>query len=556
MRKAQSAAGAAGLVALLAVFIVLYMLLLPPQERADLLGEQSTTGTGTGAKTGLPTGAFTINKTALTASPGRIEYLKFSSYDHPLPAVNLYTTTSAKILAKEESLYVKNGIFDFLSRNITFNVKDLEYTDNVLLSANTEKAQGRLRIYLNNVVIYDGNANPLPVINIDKELLQAINTILFEVSPVGWKFWTTNEFTLTKFQVTADVMDVSEQTSKTSFIVTDTEKFNLEKATLRFFPDCNPSDVGKLRIYFNNENIYSSIPDCSQLNQLDLSPDLMSSGTNDITFKTDKGYYTISQINVHTELKKQTYPAYYFELDERLFVGEEEDTNACGEVDGVCPANCDEDLDRDCCFETGNKYWCDVVPNEEGDRCIAVVSKDVCGRCLTGYEDSTNNAPDACKGLCGDDKDNKCPVGCSKSYDKDCCFADSTDNYWCDNVPIYGIDQVCKHSLTQSQCKDCAGKYKTKTGESYSCEDEEETDIKTLRDDFDVFVVFRFLDDKEKKSANIYVNGHKFYLDTYKGEYKKVISNYIEPGSNAVKIEPDVSTLDIIELKIEVQPKK
>ncbi len=462
-KNAQSAAGAAGLIALLAVFIVLYLLLLPPQERADLLGDQKSgsSSTGNSVNSNAP---FTINKTSLSVQPGRIDYLKFNSYEHPLPAVNLYTTTGASVLTKEESLYVKNGVFDLLSRNITFKVKDMEYTDNILLSATTKKAAGLLRIYLNSAMIYEGSADPFPLINIEKSALLPENTVLFEVSPVGWKFWTTNEFMLEKVQVTADITDISEQASKTSFTVTDAEKFNLEKATLKFFPDCNPSEVGKLKVYLNNENVYSAIPDCTQANMIDISPDVISAGTNYVMFKTDKGYYSIYQIKVTSDLKKQTYPVFYFEIDERLFVGEDDEEASCGEVDGVCPANCDEDLDRDCCFEGGNKYWCDVTPNEEGDRCIAVLTKDICSRCATGYEDESNNAPTACEGLCGDDTDNTCPTGCSKLYDKDCCFGESSDNYWCNDVPVYGINQVCKNSLTESQCSECPSSYKTKTG--------------------------------------------------------------------------------------------
>ncbi|MFH1439642.1 MAG: hypothetical protein ABIG89_03685 [Candidatus Woesearchaeota archaeon] len=554
VKKAQSAAGAAGLIALLAVFIVLYLLLIPPQERANLLGDSTYTNTNA-AKAKL-TGPFTINKTSLAVSPGRIDYLKFSSYDHPLPAINLYTTTGASVLTKENSLYIKNGIFDYLSKNITFKIKDIEFTDNVMISGSTKKAQGRLRLYLNGNLIYEGVAEPFPAISIEKEALMPENTVMLEVSPVGWQFWTTNEYTIENFQVTADITDISEQASKTTFIVADSEKFNIEKAELRFFPDCNPNAVGKLRVYFNNENVYSSIPDCSQLNSMDISPEIISAGTNSVTFKTDKGHYSIYQINVKTELKKQTYPTYYFEIDERLFVGEdEENDNLCGEVDGVCPANCDEDLDKDCCFEGRNKYWCDIVPEDEGDKCVSVVNTEICSRCASGYEDRNNKAADACKGKCGDDKDNHCPSGCSRYYDKDCCFDDSTDNYWCEDVPLYGVEQVCKHSLTQAQCDNCPSSYRTKTGSSYRCDEENLLDIKTLRDDFEVDIVLKFIDDSERKAANVYVNGHKFYIDTYKGEYSRKVTSFVEPGSNAVKIEPDVGSIDIRTLSIEVKPR-
>ncbi len=68
-------------------------------------------------------------------------------------------------------------------------------------------------------------------------------------------------------------------------------------------------------------------------------------------------------------------------------------------------------------------------------------------------------------------------------------------------------------------------------------------------------LIMKFIGDNEKKAANVYVNGHKFYVETFKDRYEKTVSGFVEPGSNAVKVEPTVSSLDITELKIEIKPK-
>jgi hypothetical protein len=560
-KRGQSASGASALVLLIGGFIVLYLLLVPPDLRDALLNDKplpNSKGTTTNfydsqKYAGLPK---SINKSVLSEVPGRIDYLKQSEIEHSLSAVNLYTTTNAQIITKESSMYIKNGVFDRLFRNFTFSLEDVQNTENVLLSFAMQEGAGRLFIYLNNNLIFDGVAEAYTTIELDKDQLNSVNNLLFGVSAVGWKFWTTNEYQLKDVKITADITDISQQTSKNTFSVTDAEKFNIEKATLRFFPDCTPSDVGKLKVNINNQNIYSSIPDCNQVNMVEFSKDAISAGNNVVTFKTEKGYYSIYQILVKTQLKKQVFPTYYFELDKRLFNSvEEEETAKCGEIDGYCPNGCDEDLDRDCCFETGSNYWCDAATADDGDRCASVINSNQCSKCPSAYEDDNNEPAPLCKKTCGDDSDGGCPAGCSEDYDKDCCFEVSKYNYWCNDVPMYGINDVCKSSLSQAQCNDCADGYETKKG-SFTCEEEEKDFVATLRDDFDVVLTLKFLEDGEKKAAKVFVNGHKFSVSTTKEIYSRNIDDFVEEESNVIKIEPESSSMDIRKLEVSVKKSK
>ncbi|MBS3137755.1 hypothetical protein J4232_04940 [Candidatus Woesearchaeota archaeon] len=560
-KRGQSGSGAAALVLLIGGLILLYLLLVPPDLRDALLNDKplpESSGTttnvyGSQTNSNLPK---SINKSVLSEVPGRIDYLKQSDVEHPLSAVNLYTTTNAQVIAKESTLYVKNGVFDKLFRNFTFSLDDVQNTENVLLSFSMQSGAGRLFIYLNNNLIFDGFPDAYTTIELDKDRLNAQNNILFGVSAVGWRFWTTNEFQLKDVKITGDITDISQQLSKNTFSVADAEKFNMEKATLRFFPDCTPSQVGRLKVNINNENVYNAIPDCNQVNIIEFSTDAISAGNNLVTFKTEKGFYSIYQILVKTELKKQVFPTYYFEMDKRLFNSvEEEETVKCGEIDGYCPNNCDEDYDKDCCFETGSNYWCDIATADEGDRCASIINSNQCSRCSSVYEDDNNEPAPLCEGACGDDSDGACPAGCSEDYDKDCCFEVSEYNYWCDDVPVYGINDVCKSSLSQAQCNDCAEGYETEKG-SFTCEQEEKDFIAALRDDFDVVLTLKFLDDGEKKAAKVFVNGHKFSVSTAKEIYSRNIDDFVEEDSNVIKIEPESSSLDIRKLEVKVEKSK
>jgi hypothetical protein len=566
MKKAQSAGSAATLVILIAGLILLYILFLPSEQRQELLGDEyiyPSSGTETTAETPEQTIASLVDETILSESPGRIYYLKESEYEHSLSAVNLYTLTESQVLLSAESLYVKNGIFDQLSRNITLNINDPDYTDNVLLTFSAE-GTGRLTIKLNGVVVFDnevsGTVNP---IDLSDYYLTDVNTLEFSVSDVGYRFWTTNECQITNIQVSGDVTDISQQTSKTTFTVSDTEKFNLERARLYFYPDCNPREVGSLRINVNNQMVYDSIPDCQQINVVEFSPTALSAGDNYLLFKAEKGKYLIYSIAVKTELAEQEFPVYYFDIDEDAFIASTDvDRSAfeqdyeCGDSDNYCPDGCGEDNDPDCCFESRNMYWCDVQPSSTEFRCTEISEADtsICSYCASGYEDKNGYAPSECDGLCGDDHDGYCAEGCSKYYDRDCCFDEDEDNFWCDHVPQYGLENTCETSLSEDECKDC--EYESQ-GQSYTdfCPSEAGTktiDIYEFYPGYETWIVFTFVDEDETKTANVYVNGHKFYLDTKSMTYERQVTDYIEPGSNAVKIEPTRS-LEIRKLEVIVK---
>ncbi|PIN79122.1 hypothetical protein COV16_05065 [Candidatus Woesearchaeota archaeon CG10_big_fil_rev_8_21_14_0_10_34_8] len=573
MKKAQTASSAATLIILIAGMILLYLLFLPSAEREALLqddysypdGGSSSSSTTITTETATAAIEELVGETILSESPGQIYYLGETSYEHELSAVNLYTTTEADVLYDLSSLYVKNGMFDQLFKEVTFYVDDPDYTDNVLLSFNIEKAQGRLMIYLNGELILDGDLGEgtLDPIELDSSLLSDVNVMEFSVSEVGYKFWTTNEYQLENIQITGDVTDISQQVSKTTFTVSDTEKYNLQRARLYYYPDCSPKSVGALRITVNNDIIYSSIPDCQQINMVEFSPSVLSAGDNYLTFKTEKGEYLIYSINVKTELEEQEFPTYYFELDEDAFIYSEEvdrskftkDYN-CGDTDGYCPSGCSEDDDPDCCFEGRNQYWCDVQPDDAEMRCTEISEADTskCGYCPSGYEDEDGYAPDECEEECGDDRDGACPSGCSKYYDQDCCYEEDEDNFWCNEVPIYGLSNACETSLSEDECDHCPSGYEGEGSNDPDCPDESSSlvEVYDFFPGYDVYLVFTFVDDTERKNADVYVNGHKFYLDTYDLEYVRQVTDYIEPGTNSIKIEPRRS-LEIRKLEVVVE---
>jgi hypothetical protein len=558
MYNRRGQAGAAGaLLALLAVFILLYMLLIPPDMRDALLNDQPLPD-GKTPSTDVPAG-LKINKTVLTESPGRIDYLKVKQFDHPLPAINLYTKTEAEQQDIGNDIYVKNGIFDKKTANLTFRISNPDQLDNVYLSFRVNpnrNNKGQLRISLNGNTLIDGNVGSTPEpIAIGSGMLESTNVVSFEVSGVGYLFWTTNEYELTDLKLVYESSDISTQTSRNTFMVTDTEKFNLEKASLAFTPDCQTETAGTLTVTINNQEVYGAVPDCGSPNYVEFSSSVIEAGTDKVVFHSDRGRYLIDNILVKTTLKTMAYPRYDFELDSLLFskstdvdTGDED----CGAIDGICPSGCDADQDKDCCLDETSNYWCDYQPNNQDDRCRAVTSNLTCQLCPSGYEDKSGEPPEKCDRACGDDTDNKCPTGCSRYYDKDCCFDVSEENFWCDDIPEFGL-ATCKEAITKDDCDACEAGWESE-GSDFECSATNNDDSSSvLSSRYDVKLTLKFFDDNEKKTGKIYVNGYQFYFYTYTDEYTRVIDNYVESGTNTIKIEPDQTVLDIRKLLVEVE---
>ena len=313
MRKAQSGGSAATLVAVIALLIVLYILFLPPDIRQELLADNtSDTSSFSSGK---------VIKNLLLENPGRLEELPQNEVEHDLPSVNLYSLTGATIIKKASSLYVKNGVFDTKTENVDFSISDLTDTNNFLLSFSVSAGKGNLIIKLNGKEIYNNEITSKNVapIELSKDALSSQNTLEFSVSGVGVAFWRTNEYNLANIQITADVTDTTGQESRNTFVVSETEYRNIDSAKLRFFADCTPSDVGILEVSVNNQIVSSSVPDCSSLRPIDVSPAYFQNGENKVTFKTNKGKYLIDQVSITTKLKDITFPSYYFSIENSDF---------------------------------------------------------------------------------------------------------------------------------------------------------------------------------------------------------------------------------------------
>ena len=316
-KKGQSqnkGGSAATFIFVLGFILILYILFLPPEDRQDLLGIDSD-GNGNGYD------KYELNETLITVNSLHLDYLSMDNFEHNVPPFYLFVKTESKELFSQNAFYVKNNWFSSQDKKINFNIENPDKIEDVKMSFNSKTRNGRLKILFNGVVVLEeeiGEENVGPI-EIDEELIEAQNELVFGVSDTGAKFWETNEYAISQLKIIGKVSDTSQQQSSNIITLSKEEIDNLEEATLKFFPNCQLGDAGVLRVYMNGNTIVSQVPDCGILNMYNVPESYLHEGQNTLTFKSEKGSYLIDQLKLETELEEETYPLYYFDLTDDMY---------------------------------------------------------------------------------------------------------------------------------------------------------------------------------------------------------------------------------------------
>ena len=307
------------LIFIIGIALILYILMLPPSDRAELL-EQNRTD-----KEDDVLDDITI---LIKREPGTLTKIPDTEIIEDIPSFNLFTRTDAAVLIDFDSIYIKKSLFEEQQRNISFKVDDLDNTDNYVLSFTTPKHEGVLTISLNGFIIHSKDiltASPAPI-ELPKDYLRNSNNLLFKVSGPGIEFWKSNEYIIQNMKITADVTDVSSQDNKQFIFVSEEEKQNLESFDLSFIVDCKESDVAPLQIYLNKRLVYTSVPDCGYKVEIPTVDERrIVKGENELLFRTEKGNYLLYGIETKLTLKEPIFPTYYFTVENERFDDIDED---------------------------------------------------------------------------------------------------------------------------------------------------------------------------------------------------------------------------------------
>lgn len=555
MRKGQSSSSAAAFIAIMTVLIILYILFLPPDMREELLSDgSSSSGVSWGGSGGSPVGTTNV---ILRETVGKVSYVKDTEKYYDIPTVRIYAPTSGQLLKGIPSIFVKNALFDKEQavHTTSFDI-DKKSTTNVMISFTVKDHYGPLIISLNDREIFNGEVDGNKFLRISDSDIYSTNTLEFSVPNPGVMFWNSNKYSIENVQITGDVTDYTSSSSTQKFTITQTEKDNLESATLYFRPICTLSEVGPLSIELNRRTIFNSIADCGTRSFASLDINEINAGSNELKFSVEKGSYLLDNLMVKIALEKPTYKTYFFDIDDDFFIKDPEQAR-CGDYDDICPPGCSDIKDADCCFRR-NGNWCALPTKNINDRCVYYVDPGDCDLCPTGYYDDSFNVPDTCEDECGNNDDGICPDTCpypASDYDADCCWEENPDFFFCQEVPITGLTDKCRASVSYTQCDLCPSGYEDEDGRKPdSCDGSiyqyEEFD-ESLDEDYDMRLVVRFVNDEDRKRIDININGHKVAIDTRDIEFKRNIDDYVRSGSNSIELIPR-EDVDIAELRIEL----
>ncbi len=313
MRGRGQAAAAAILLAIIAGSIVLFLLVMDPEEREVLLGDE-TLSSGAGATS-------TSTDYLLQEYPGRIEDLQQSEIEHKLPSMHLVVLDQGVILDERISLSTKHSLFNELISNYSVETSNYGLLESLQLGFSVLSGKGQLSTYFNDQLVYQGEveAGQTPVLSIPSNLIDSTNTLVFKSDSPGLAFWSTNYVELSDVTLVAQETDYSKSSAELTIIMSESELENIESASLQFQADCK-DDSGSLTVSLNAMVLFSGSPDCNiAFTPIEVDTTQLVIGTNTLEFSIDSGDYTLSHAEFVSDLEEVVYPTYYFQLDDETY---------------------------------------------------------------------------------------------------------------------------------------------------------------------------------------------------------------------------------------------
>ena len=306
--KAQSAVEVTVLILILAAAMVGYIIVLPEEDRNELLAEDSITSSSDDETAGV----------LLSESPGYVSPSKSTSHTRSLEPVRLYSTTESTPKSLASSISISHSLINNDYKTIQFKIDNQRELEDLSLLFFASESKGPLRIKLNDQLIYDAefSSSDLPM----KLPLDALTTDVnyLELSTgFSWNIFSPNYYLIQDLQLVQDYL-VEDKVATRTFSIDDPDE--ISSITLNYFITCNSNDQGILTISMNNQEMFSDRIFCEYLNQreLKLDEDALES-SNTLKFEITEGDYNIEEIMITEKTKAKDYPSFSFDLDNDLY---------------------------------------------------------------------------------------------------------------------------------------------------------------------------------------------------------------------------------------------
>ncbi len=296
--KRGQALGAFYFVMMLALFLVIYIVLLPAQEKQLMMGEIPAPYPAYNTVPGAP---LPSNSHGIIFSdyPGSFQPYALSLIQKNLASIDLYSiedkqyeTLAGNILV--ESTLVKKDKAEFI-----FEIDDENALQDVKLLFFVAAHDGEMTIKLNGIKILSGEivSDMLPV-ELPISVLGKANRLTFETSAPGlFAFMSKNSYLLKDVVLIKNYL-IQNNYETRQFVLSQDEIYDLNRMSLIFRPNCMTlKDAGRLGIRLNGKLIHDAEIVCDAgIAEIDFSPADLIEGRNILEFGIDSGQYVLENV--------------------------------------------------------------------------------------------------------------------------------------------------------------------------------------------------------------------------------------------------------------------
>ncbi|MAG52772.1 MAG: hypothetical protein CMH62_02305, partial [Nanoarchaeota archaeon] len=195
MKRGQ-AGNIATLISLIALFMLVYILLLPQEARDELLNRD-------GERIVLP-GVDSDIEVLFSKDIGEVSPLRQSKgIIHTIAGVNLFSDVENEIVTLANDVFISRGVASGNSQEFVFPIdspRDVENAEILVIVGSTE---GNMIVTLNGREIFNAevrdNSQELIVLPIGN--LQEVNVVEFKSANPGGLFWKTNTHVLREIKL-------------------------------------------------------------------------------------------------------------------------------------------------------------------------------------------------------------------------------------------------------------------------------------------------------------------------------------------------------------------
>ncbi len=309
LKKRGQAGNIATIISLIALFMIVYILLLPQEARDELLNRENGV-----SQHMLREGE---GKVLFSNDIGKVDPLKQSKGAiHSIAGVNLFSDLESEIITLANEIVINKGLIRENSQSLIFYLEIPSDVKKAELYLIINRAIGNLIVELNDYQIYnkavtDGSQE---LLELPLGYLQETNTIKLRSAGPGSAFWRSNFHELNSVKLRKQV-EVKNKEAKRVISIPANELKDLEKAILTFGVYCS-NDDNLLNVEVNEKLVYSDVPFCNlRSTEIEIDSSFIKAGANDVVFKSE-GDYTLEEIEWESLLRGERAREYSFSIED------------------------------------------------------------------------------------------------------------------------------------------------------------------------------------------------------------------------------------------------